>query len=884
MSDISNLPPPRERLPTQFGPTGNDDSGKTDETRRTGLFGSSDTFGTGATSTADLYTIPGWSPDNPSLVGPIEVDVLPEEWLGGQPPAQGEPAPVFSYEPKVSEAVQKLVDDGTITAEQGEELRAALLLGHPPPSEPLKGLYWQVEDLVIAEMLAEYPELNDDWRPNSARAHFREETDEIFKGTLEETLHAKAQELGLTDEQIARLRFGLYNPDLADRGDRQLINEIWQEAVTDFKSQFYLPEGFVPGLDESGFMGAMANDADEMFQEGLAQYALDNNLSEREVNQLRYAYYHPEDSHDSQTLSALDTITNSYQSRLQEKWGTPSDYVHEPMTSYYDGILGASFQHRFHTALLNQDPPLTQAQIDDVMSVLAGNPASLPGTQDLLNTIYNTTLSDMKAEFALPARWTPGISLAELGNVPPHVQLAWQLDAETRERVGHLTGLVALMPDGPEKQTYLDTLKAVTEALSLMREMIYLMQMKDTDVGAKLNKTQHEAVLAKIDRLQRKMRKMRKKRKKMGKLNPLLEFAKYMMIVMIIVVAVVTCVLLFKISYILIPLMIVVVAVAIAMIITMFTVFNPTEMAMDGVQKLIALLAAEISFINDKAAAILGEIAKYTLFVGLCLGAGPMLGLMYFFQEGSVIEDIAKACGASEMQASIISASVEVAIQIIVLAIVMIILICCTFGAATPFAAAGGAAAIAGLTAKVGASTAAKILTKMLQAIMRFLQTMLKQVARFLEKMAKILQKAIRAVKQVAQTTIRSVKQSINKFLQKLHKTVRRILKILKKVLIKSLKLGPEIAPGVAQGTMSTATSAAQARVSIEQGRIALIQGNLDAFLEEMEAFIQIIKQVADKLLDGLSGFADWNINLGQLQQGLWAGRSSTATNVSQSV
>jgi hypothetical protein len=875
-------------------------------------------------------------PSNPLLPKPGENALFPRSFTG---PAAKEPPPnpEQRYSQIASEKVAEFATKNNLTQAQVQKLVEALLTSTPPQDPALAGFYGQLEDAVMSQLLQEYTELPKDWKPKETKTDYKLATNQTFDEAFEENLQQMAQKEGLSKEEMQQIRAannnrlpnGELNPDFLKGKLAEIAKQINSSALSAVQQEFGVSSTWRPEVDSTEYNAKAAANYDQMFLNELEDFAQNKNLSQDAVNQIKYAHYHPEAQvSDKKIANYLNEIEKSILSEFQKNWGFPSSYTPQPATNFFDRSINGNFQYEFYSRVQSQSPPLSKEQLEDLLSFLNGNAPKLSTTAPLYQSIYNAAVESVQKANGLPSDWKPAIEMKTLGELISKSQFAMNMLKDANEDMTLLQKYVSQMPNGPDKQSYIDAIKIVTEALSTLKALVFIMQQTDSKLGLIYSNLQKELTLSKINEQQRKMDEMQKKRKKMKSMGPLMKVTKYFSDFMTVATAL-AIVFVFA-APVTAPLAI--------MFATSYTALKIANNHTDGkiydkmthdIQNTVANLAKAVGIPNGSVDTI-KKITNVLTIIGMTtLAIVGGFDFTYVFQETSVMKDLLVSMGLTSMKAEIVQGAISSTIQAAI-TIAATVLIAVIIGVVTSYTGIGPAMAVSAVAgvistqaATISASAAGTVgntLTTAAQAAlnaMRIPEQIVQKIVEILKSAFQMLEtmitKVLNAIAKTADVVqrIADFSQNMNE-VQKLVKSgvdqrdaFTRIFGVGYKSTAEAVRgqLGPNIsriypflskgatlgqmAPGLVvtgvQTGMDLYGKGIQINNSIVQARLALMEGNLEKFKKELEALIQFIKKVSKDFLDNATGMGQMVKTIGEVQDAMWRGRSSTLSNISQS-
>lgn len=229
------------------------------------------------------------------------------------------------------------------------------------------------------------------------------------------------------------------------------------------------------GADETANENSMAFDYSQAF-EGLLQ---NSGIDEKTVNQLRYMHYHPEVNYDDpggRLQGQLSQLEGKALNQIQGKYGFPKGFEPKPNSARYDAEINAKY---------------------------LSNPMDL--------SIFMT-------QMGLPEGWQPppaGIdpTPGALLNTTER-QIMQNIIDDLETQAAFFESVIDDMPDGSEKDNFLDYMKDISEALTALKEFLYEIQSLDSAKSRELSELTLKMSQDKVEKMTEKLDKMEKSRKK----------------------------------------------------------------------------------------------------------------------------------------------------------------------------------------------------------------------------------------------------------------------------------------------------------------------------------------------------------------------------------
>jgi hypothetical protein len=774
-----------------------------------------------------------------------------------------------TYYTTLADNLNELIDKYGLTKEQVSQLVFGHMTGQDPQDPALAKIAAELENLVAAQSAL----IGDGTLLNTALQEVKDAYNKSLTETYSESFEEHLATLalpppkgeGLSKEDIAKLRFGFYNPDSADPSVKSKLDEIKATVLGEMSKDWGFPEGYSIPANSEKFAAELTIDFDTAFEGAVDEHIASLNLSEDEAttlkDQILYKHYNPGATMSDLVSQLTEQLEGKVKTEFATSYGIPSDYTIKPGFSYEAKINGM-FSLQFDENLRNWDPPLDTDTLNAVYNALADptNPNISKNIKNLIDSIFNKSVSQLRSQYHLPEDWMPDdATISELGKLNATTRLGLSAIESGEEQLRLMFNAVNSMSDGPGKTIYLNILKVVSDALAHLREQIATMQALDSELGSKLSDIQLETNLAKI---QKQTEEIEAQRKQDAKMKPLQDFMKIMgplKYLFMVVMAVLGGALLGPFG--------------VMMALTMCAVLIADDvMGKNGPMK--ELFATIEKNVSPPGLAI---FCKFLFAVACCIAGGPFLGSQVFFENAHIVQDILIACGVSPMVAACVNMALQLATDIVV----MIIL---TFVSGGAF----GAAMIANAVGRVG---------QLLEKAVKFTQTVIEkivelivQISQKLNRFANISQTLTQIASNLttAASKLGNACEKVSEFCAKLLDIAKRLMKggdvaeeamsELKDVtnwmskIMRTYEFS-QFLYGVSSGTSTAVVNGMKASV-------VMTLAELDAEITQLEALVKNLRKIIQQMFEAMSGMADQYSDIGTSMAKLWSDRTQVASTV----
>lgn len=319
------------------------------------------------------------------------------------------------------------------------------------------------------------------------------------------------------------------------------------------------------------------------------------------------------------------------------------------------------------------------------------SPEDLKQYGDIAKAMIDDAINGTIAKYGLDATWKPTITTLVSEIDPASLQRLQETLNTLKGILDSATEMVNAMPDGPEKDVYLDYLKTISKMMIIIQDCINEMSASNCDISKKKSFLKLQMQLANLDKQKQAAEEVQKKQGKMANMGPIGDIVKWVMYIVIVALAAAATVSTGN------PLFL---ALAVAYVVDKET-HPPGKSLLDqGFQA--------INSMPGVAGQVAGIIISVAICAALCCvgGAlGPIMALTVFCQDSNAVQNAAALGGADKATQAICA----MAVQMVLTVALMVFLWVATAGASTGAMIATVAAEMAEVTA-LSVSTCTKII------------------------------------------------------------------------------------------------------------------------------------------------------------------------------
>lgn len=565
---------------------------------------------------------------------------------------------------------------------------------------------------------------------------FMKTLDTEFAAKFDQALEQYAEKNGLTEEQTAQLKFArsiFGKEEFAELFDslpeniKQMLSEVHTQAADMMSSNWGMPDGFFP-TGSSNYVSDVEFANGEAFETllgGTDLQAMAQQLGVSEANlkgMLEYLFNNPElvseevlsnpeetnkllkllgvkKSNLSAILNKLAEFKDGAAEQIASKFGLPPGFKPNPNTVNYNTRNEGEFLRQFDYDMKNQQPPLTNDQIAEVLHALSNplDPSIKSETKALIQKIYNQAVGEIRSTYNLPVGWGPPITqLSSLANITPSTRMAWSTISQTEEQLQIMATFVDAMPDNPSKALMINVMKIVSEAITQLKVSIAQIQIMDTELATKISGARKDAALYKVDLQKKKLEEAKKKKAKAAKFGLIMKILGPIFAVLI--------------AFLMVASGGVLGGVFAAFLVPAMTLEAAGVKGIEKFNPIGRMFEAIMEDLPSPANIIVASI----LCTGMAAAGGWAVGFVVFFEHSDIIPALVEATGGTKSEGEMANKITKLAVEIIIAIIVII----ATWGAAAP-AIMGGIGARFGTLAGKAATQVAKALAKIASTLER---------------------------------------------------------------------------------------------------------------------------------------------------------------------
>lgn len=744
-----------------------------------------------------------------------------------------------------------------VTPEQAGKLE----FGFFHPTDPsvvkdssLQGQLQQISDNVKAKMESQLNRVPDNTTPDPKE--FDNQVMQDYDASFQQAVQEAVSQMNLPEDQaqqlIAKTIFAFEHPDQVNRSPTDLASQLEKTIAQQMVEKYGLPPDYQFKPDTQSFDSKLSVEYNGDFNTLLSGNLENNpelaallkahpelaqalkNLTPEQLAQLKYLHYHP-DAHfpNGEALKGLNAqLQTILLGNLINEFGFPPGWQPKVDKKVQDAVITGYYREAFFKKLdafaKAQVPPLTEAQLKELKDAFdkPNDPSVSSENKKIIENLSQQAIEEIRPQLGLPVGWVPPVGPVTGGSLDPEsATIALNAINNLDEMISGLKSLAMQLPNTPMRQKILDFLKAISQALSQMKEEIFAMQGVDAAIAKQLGKAELDTNLNKLEKQRQEM----EKQKESGK--PGMEiFQKFMQAfgpcaaVVAIIMAVVTMGTASAI------------AIAVAVVAIVYTVADAIIQAttgkgimgwvMEGVTQAVKAMTKGAPPGLTLAIDIIVKVVLIAVFTALVIWANPMIGLTVGVQaagqavtEGKIIQNLVREMGGDQM-----------AQEITAMVLVTVVTVACAMGA----------------------------------MIYGFFQQSVNIGAQVAEKASEVVKKVGDILKLTAELIAK----------------IQKIIELLGKI-------NPmDIAMIASQATDMALTMTQQSIVlksQLDQAKLVLEKARLMADIEVMNAMLKMLRKLINSLMSGMPIQGDMAAEIDNIQKNLWGSMSKITSNIASS-
>lgn len=328
---------------------------------------------------------------------------------------------------------------------------------------------------------------------------------QVYNGAVDDALEAlKKNSPSLSDDSLKKLGFALYHPELCDSKLLQSTEFLELQKFVDagMAGKGEKPVGWKP--DSSGLDNLLSSSYGDNFNSQLFKYAVDNNLSVKEQNQLKVMHFAPNlQIPDKEKLAptlakiesrAMEATRNDagLPGSVPSDWRPPQDSI---TTSNFEKTIQNDYQvnneMNLKLAVNAAKPPLANQEVALLRKAISDpNTPNVPEKiAKLAKSITAESLSQTQQAYGLAETWAPTGSSLWTG-----APMALNALETGRQLQKVMDKILNDIPDGPGKYSLINILKAISDALCKLQQSIFDIELQKSQSMSKQQIAQKDAV------------------------------------------------------------------------------------------------------------------------------------------------------------------------------------------------------------------------------------------------------------------------------------------------------------------------------------------------------------------------------------------------------
>ncbi|MBS4168141.1 type III secretion system translocon subunit SctE [Parachlamydia sp. AcF125] len=685
---------------------------------------------------------------------------------------------------------------------------------------------------------------NQSTAQSQAAQQLQDTANQTYENAFKAAVKQAVAQMGLPEEEAQQLTaktlFAHAHPEAATQPADELASQLEKQVSEQVKQELGLSDDWQFSADSSSFDAQLASDYNAAYDAVISgdfskiQSSPDlvktlQNMTPQQLALLKNAHYNPGGSVAGNLRDVNAQLESMILGNLINEYGFPAGWKpavdNSSQNAIIKGAYRAAFAQQVSNYSKNQNPPLTQDQIDQIMEDFDNPEVASPEMKALISKLKQAAISSISDQYGLSSDWAAPVGATQNAMLDAFsAKVGINAINTAHEMVSNVKTLALDLPNVPMRAEVLDFMKAISDALTQLQQQIYLIQNLDAIKSKDLGKAELDIQLNKLEKQKEEMKKQRESAKPgLGFLNVLMKIFAPIMAIVSVIIAVFTMGAGGMLG------------LAIAAAALAYTVADQvlTSSGKPGVMSYVMKALTELikAIIPGPSAlrTALDMIIKAVVIIALAalmMTANPMVGMTIGIQaigqatmESNIIQNLVKFMGGDEMAQQI-------------------------------------AAMVLVTVATVVASIAFMIFTFFIQAEL-------------------IPQQIAETVANVARTLI----QQLTKMAQLAERVANMILKFANSKLMDIA----QIAVQLLSNGLDAAYSGVQIRSQLKQAALALEKADLEADIQVMNAMIKLLRKIIDSLTSGMPIQSEAISEIATFKTHLWSSQSQITTNIANS-
>lgn len=685
---------------------------------------------------------------------------------------------------------------------------------------------------------------------------------------------------GLSDDEMKQVFFASDFPEAAASLPpklQKILQEAESGALAQTSKELGLPSDWkIPR--NTAVMKEMLGEKIEFKVSGQLNTLLESGkISRAEFNELRTLMAMPgaDTPHAAKLAPILQGLLQAATAELQKDYGIPANFPLTADSSGHEALLNGSYFAEFNKQLGNPSLNLTAGQQAQLKAALSSDKAAAalpPELKTILENVKAATLAKVSVTYGLPENWAPdtnALSAAAIRTETPAYKCAQEGLNQGIESYNTGKKILSDIEQGalargeppPTLGVLLkDYLKAISQVLITMQEMLSKQAISDTKVSNTMSIMERDSKIGELDKRQKSLDEIAAKQKKMASLGPLKAAFQWIInILLIMLLGPVGIILLIN-----------------------STVHNLKENhgklnmgKMNMIEDLAKTMEDVGKSIGGPFGKALGGFAKIAAMVLLEMFCPMAIMMDMMIGEGTFLKEILTGLGIPKDKADMIAMVVQMVYQLVVGIILMFFTAGASWGPIiAKMAESAGEMAIKALQV---VNQVASMIGRILEPILSVIQTVFPALGELVEAAAQSLKnigtKAIQMVQDFVDSAImhgNNLSEAVLMNASALEETLQTAKSTgqgveaaqaaydaayfpIKQAEEFSSKCITYLTNSLAIG-YTVVTTAVNTNNKILQAQIERIKADLEANRIIVEEFIKILKQLIDKLLETIKG------------------------------
>jgi len=374
------------------------------------------------------------------------------------------------------------------------------------------------QDPILNEMLNELQRNVEDSLqapiPDNVRQNYQDNLSQNYSAQFEDRVPQETRDPLLSEHYIPEYTTGHFEEAAGILHDEVLGNLGLDEP---------------PPIDSDAFLGTITTQYDQRFEEMLQ----DKGLTELEFRQATFLHYFPDTPFPEHIQNIVNEIHSTLIGEIQRQYGLNDDFDPQPNRTAFEMTITGDLQYTFDKLLKQQG--LNPEEMQLAFAYISGQgDALLPDhIKNIVDNVQAQAVGMINERYGIPEGWKTDTEIKDILSTITqtgwHVRMGYNTISYTEDYVELINNAIKDMPDSGDKSAILNVLKTVSEAITKLKQLIFLIQGKDSDIAMKYSKAEFEATMSKLDKQREELKEIHEKRRKQEKTAKVMKIFSFIM-------------------------------------------------------------------------------------------------------------------------------------------------------------------------------------------------------------------------------------------------------------------------------------------------------------------------------------------------------------------